>query len=195
MQMAALFFAAACGCAVAFSDERPSTTAPATTRAAPGAAPAFAPIAYYEESCSRCHGQAGTGYPPDMGQRLGDAALRKVVKDMAEGPAAAALDEAQVDAETAYHRSLAEGTPFIWRRAAPGGTELAGEVTPGATVSILIDGKTLPAAVEGHTWSASVPPGGGDAQIIADREGKRTTLEPNAQYSHSTRTPSRERPR
>lgn len=160
--------------------DRPATaptSAPTTARTSTNG---FGPITYYEEHCSRCHGQFGTGYLPDMDKRLTDDALRKVILEMAEGPAAAPLDEAQLDAEMAYHRSFIDGTPFVARTDAKA---LKGEVTEGARVSVVVNGKTIPASVEGHTWSVNGA-GSGDARIIAEHDGKRTTLEPGKPFSH-----------
>ncbi len=162
----------------------PPATAPATatTRPAAGTTSGFAPIAYYEEFCSRCHGQFGTGYLSDMGKRLTDDALRQVIKDMAEGPAAAPLDDAQLAAEVAYHRSFIAGTPFVARVTVTNG-EQSGEVTAGSTLSAEVNGKLAPAAVDGHTWK--LPSSAASPRLIVERDGQRTTLESGVSFSHA----------
>lgn len=48
-----------------------------------------------------------------MGNDLTDAGLVNIVRDMASGPANAPLKESEVDAESAYHRSLITHEPYL----------------------------------------------------------------------------------
>lgn len=109
----------------------------------------FAPIAYFQQSCANCHGDYGTAYGAGFGAGLTDDALRQFVDEMAAGPGFAPLQEKQLDIQTAYHRSMIDGKPFViaWRE----GEGLRGEVTPGATVSV----GGVPATVEGHVWHSA----------------------------------------
>lgn len=198
MLRAALFILSAIGLSLACGELRRAAasragdrlaTAPTTTPTTPTVSTTngFAPIAYYDEHCSRCHGQFGTGYLPDMGKRLNDDALRKVIREMADGPAAAPLDDAQLEAELAYHRSFLDGTPFIARVIASDADQ-AGEVTRGAALRAEVNGKSIPPSADGQTWKLPALIGA-SAKLIAEREGKRTTLDPGKPFSHASRAP------
>jgi hypothetical protein len=190
MRRAALILLGTLGTSLASSQvgDRATTTPTTSPTTAPATATTngFGPITYYEEYCSRCHGQFGTGYLPDMGKRLSDDALRRIIKDMAEGPAAAPLDDAQLEAELAYHRSFLDGTPFI-ARVSETDAEHTGEVTGGSALSVDVDGNAQPIPVNGQTWklSMSTDP---SPRLIAEREGNRTTLDPGKPFSHASRS-------
>jgi mono/diheme cytochrome c family protein len=79
----------------------------------------FAPMAYFESNCARCHGAYGSFYGEGFGKNLTDSKLRQVVHDMAAGPGNAPVTEPQLDALTAYHRSMINGNRFssLMRRA------------------------------------------------------------------------------
>jgi hypothetical protein len=168
------------------------TTTFSPLRAAALAA-AFAAIAYYDAACARCHGPQGSFYGAELGKHLTDAQLVKVINDMAEGPGAAPLTAAGLAAETAFHRAIIAGTPFLSVTKLDGAT-IAGEVTPDAAVSLSAGGKAITATVDGSTWQASLPPGTRpDAlTLTAEREGKKTTLPLSTgnRFSHSAPLPA-----
>lgn len=119
------------------------------------APPPVEPIEFFERSCANCHGPYGTFYGEEFARGLDDAELKKVVLDMVIGPARASLDDASLGALVAFHRQLADAEqgPFVALTRA-GEDEIGGEVSPGARVTVLVDGRTLEARVDGHTWSA-----------------------------------------
>lgn len=115
----------------------------------------FAPTAYFNQNCARCHGENGSYYSEDFGKDKDDAALRQIIDEMAHGPGQAPLAPAELDVLTAWHRALRDKKPFValvkaektgdvWR--------LNGEISPGATLQI--NGKT--AKVDGTTWTHDV---------------------------------------
>lgn len=163
-----------CGtlCAWIFAQSPAASTAPADTAA--DFKPAFAAMDYFDMNCARCHGPQGSFYGKQFGQHLTDAVLTKFVKDMAEGPGNAPLQEDDLKVEVAYHRALVAGEPFVSVTGNDNGT-LSGEVSPGSSVTI--DGKA--ATVEGMKWSG--PKG---ALIVAVRDQKKTTLRTEDRYSH-----------
>ena len=112
----------------------------------------FAPTAYFNQNCARCHGENGSYYSEDFGKDKDDAALRQIIDEMAHGPGNAPLAPADLDVLTAWHRALRDKKPFVaivkaektgdvWR--------LSGEISPGATLQI--NGET--AKVDGTTWT------------------------------------------
>jgi hypothetical protein len=164
-----------------------STGAPPATQPA-AREPAFGAMAYYDQSCSNCHGPQGSFYGPTLGKNLTDAKLRQVVKDMAEGPGNAPLQPDQVDCETAFHRALILRTPYV-SLTTMSHEQWAGEAMPGATVTVQIAGRKLTAAMDDWNWTVSIPTGieatPANATITAELDGKTTTLNPaKHMYSH-----------
>lgn len=152
----------------------------------PPAALVHGPIATYDAACARCHGPKGSFYGPDLGKGKTDTQLRQVIREMAEGPSQLpTLPSVELDAQTAYHRALIKGEPFL-AVTFRGETRLEGEVTSGATVTVATGGKTAAAKVEGSHWSipltAKAP-----APIVTARRGKAiSTLDTaKAAFSHA----------
>jgi len=114
----------------------------------------FAPIDYFENHCARCHGPYGSFYGDEFAASLDGDHLREVVKEMVFGAAQSSLEDAEIDLLTAYHRSMVAGEPFVVVTA--GTPDLAGEVTPGATVMLVLESGEVAAQVDGHGWSADV---------------------------------------
>jgi hypothetical protein len=88
-----------------------------------------------------------------------DERLRQVIHEMAEGPGQSPLDAIQLEKETAYHRSLLDGKPFLvlTGNAKDGDAlTLSGEVTPESKVEVCLDKTTLSATVTEHQWKAVV---------------------------------------
>lgn len=102
---------------------------------------------------------------------------------MAEGPAQTPLDPQPLGALVAYHRSLADGTPFILisRR---DGDQLAGEVTPGATVVAHSGNRTITATVDGHTWTLTLDDTDSEWTIVATKDQQTTRLPVTSWHSH-----------
>jgi hypothetical protein len=121
----------------------------------------FAPISYFESNCARCHGAYGAFYGEGFGQGLTDNKLRQAVHDMAAGPGNAPISEPQLDALTAYHRSLIDGKPFLYHQRGARRkrcvTHTARRNYPETKISLQWEGGTADATVEGYTWSAKLP--------------------------------------
>ena len=66
----------------------------------------FAPLAYFNQNCARCHGENGSFYSDDMGKDKDDEALRHIIDEMANGPGQAPLAPADLEVVTAWHRAL-----------------------------------------------------------------------------------------
>ena len=116
---------------------------------------AFAPSAYFNQNCARCHGENGAYYPDDMGKDKDDAALRATIDDMANGPGNAPLAPADLNVVTAWHRALSDKKPFVALvKAEKVGDDwqLSGEVSPGATLQI--NGEA--AKVDGVNWTYKI---------------------------------------
>ncbi len=145
---------------------------------------AFAALAYFNTSCATCHGDYGSFYGPTFGQGLSDVQLHDVVEEMADGPAAAPLAPAELAAVIAYHRSLIAGTPYL-AVTERDGTRVAGEVTPGASVSVRTTAGELAAEVQGHAWSVTLAEEAKVEGVQAVRQGQRTTLSAGAGWSHA----------
>lgn len=142
-------------------------------------------IAYFQSHCASCHGPYARFAGPQYSRALSDAALIQKVEEMAAGPGKAPLDAPGLAAQTAYHRSLVRGEPYVSLTSPdPGG--LAGEVTPGAAVELVIGGERVAASVQGHEWSHA---GSGPVErIIATLKGKTIELDP-ARHRHSHAAP------
>jgi hypothetical protein len=150
---------------------------------------AFAAMDYYDTSCARCHGPEGSAYGPSLGRDLDDKGLIKVVRDMADGPAQAHLEEPDVLTETAFHRALMLGTPYLSVTSIKG-DEWSGEVMVDAKVTVTFHGKTITAKVTDWNWTATLPPNTDRAAvtITATLAGKTTTLHP-AEATYSSTAP------
>ncbi|HEX8236235.1 MAG TPA: hypothetical protein VF600_09790 [Abditibacteriaceae bacterium] len=151
----------------------------------------FAPMSYFENNCARCHGSYGSFYGEGFGKGLSDSKLRQVVHDMAAGPGNAPVTEPQLDALTAYHRSLIDGKPFLIINAAReeenAPRTLQGETTPDSQISVRWQGGSAAATVEGYTWTAKLPAeiDWSKVEIVAQKSETQTTLKAGeSEYSH-----------
>ena len=114
-------------------------------------------MAYFEESCARCHGTLGSFYGDDFGRNLTPAAMRKVVKEMVEGPARSTLPDAALDVQTAFHLALARREPFLAWTSVTSAT-LQGEATPEATLTAAhINDPTTSITLQRDQWRWSLP--------------------------------------
>ncbi len=151
----------------------------------------FAPMSYFESNCARCHGAYGSFYGEGFGKNLTDGKLRQVVHDMAAGPGNAPVTEPQLDALTAYHRSMINGKPFLIINAADeaqdGSRTLKGETTPESQISLRWEGGTATATVQDFTWSAKLPVSidWSKVEVVARKGEAQTVLKPEqSEYSH-----------
>lgn len=149
-----------CG-AVAWGEGAPATPlvpiVPGENKGAPHVT-AFAALDYFGENCARCHGEYGSFYGKDFGKNRDDAQMHEVVDEMAQGPAGAPLDEADLKVLVAWHLALRDGKPFVALISAKpdqGGWQLEGEVSPDATLQV--NGETL--EIKGAKWTHHVAAG------------------------------------
>ncbi len=115
------------------------------------------PIDYFEQKCARCHGTMGSFYGPDFAKDLSDQELVQKIRDMAQGPAKAPLPERALAMQTAFHRSMVDGSPFLCVLRG-GRTGYFGEVTPGSVVTLVQGKVTVLAKIDGFKWSSKVSP-------------------------------------
>lgn len=157
----------------------PTPSAPAGAEWATPLSPG--PIAFFDRSCSTCHGPYGSLYDDATGLRRDDALLVQKVRSMVAGQAHTSTNERTLAALVAYQRSLVRSEPFLSiTEVAPG--RLSGEVTPGSKVELLVGDRIEAAQVEEHRWSAPRP--SAPCLIRATIDGKSTTLDASA-ASHS----------
>lgn len=147
----------------------------------------FAPLDYFEKRCASCHGPYGSFYGDSFGAALSDARLREVIHEMSEGPAGAPLKASELEAMTAYHRSLIRRQPFVVVTGIRDNI-LSGEVSPGSRILLIDQGKRVPVSIEGHTWEAELPGGRPSFErsvLYVTGKGKAVTLRPGEhRYSH-----------
>ena len=157
-----------------------SATAPATRQAAGDLPPEQLaalrkPISYFNQKCANCHGDYGNYWGDGFAADKDDKQLREAVEGMCNGPAQATLDARPLEAQVAYNRSFKTKMPFATAYRTDAGT-LGGEVTPGATVTLTVDGQSVPAKVDGHKWTSDAQ----SAEAVAvEKGGKTTTLKPD----------------
>jgi hypothetical protein len=137
------------------------------------------PLAYFDSHCSRCHGAYGSNYGVDFGKGQTTAQLRKVVEEMSAGPGGEALTGVDLDAQTAFHQEIIAKKPFIDWTGQKGRT-LSGEVTPKATVELVLRDRKLPATIDvDGNWTVSYPEGAALAKAkIEATLGKAVTAIP-----------------
>ena len=152
-----------CGAALAADTDAPNLTPIVAGETGGGKdseprATKFAPLAYFNQSCARCHGDYGSNYGDDFAKNLDDKALYQIVDEMADGPAQAPLSPADVETLTAWHRAKRDGKPFVvivQTEKTDDGWRLSGEVSPGATLQI--NGENV--EVKGSNWEHRVAAG------------------------------------
>lgn len=164
---------------------QPAAGAPTPSPPTAGALFAPAAITYFQDHCASCHGPYARFAGPQYSRSLSDTALVRKIEEMAAGPGRSPLDAAGLAAQTAYHRSLVQGTPYVSITAREN-DGLRGEVTPGATVVVVVGGDSHSAIVEAHRWSVH-----GVTKIerliaIAANGARRTEIDVSQQaYSHA----------
>ena len=136
----------------------------------------FAPLAYFNANCARCHGPYGALYGADFG-KMDDKTLHGTVDEMAQGPAQAPLAAGDLNVLVAWHRALRDEKPFVAIvKAEPkaGGWKLAGEISPGASLQI----NGAPVEVKDAQWEQSVAAGA--LKLRAQKGAAVTQLDANA---------------
>jgi hypothetical protein len=131
-------------------------------------------ISLYDKACVRCHGPGGSFYGSDLGKGKTDAQLRKMVWEMCIAQGGLTVSQREIDAMTAYHRSIMKSEPYI-EIIAVSPSALSGEATPGTTIELQVGTKVLPITLTENRWNvllATSKP----ATIVARRNGKTTRL-------------------
>lgn len=117
----------------------------------------FAPLAYFDANCARCHGPNGSFYGAEFGKGLkDDAALKQIVAEMCEGPGGAPLEGESLEILTEFHRTLRDGKPFA-TVVSKNETEWKGEASPDSKVTLESGGKSVAAEQKGNVWSVKLP--------------------------------------
>lgn len=168
----------------------PATPAPAAPPVGPNPmpaapekpGPAFEGIAFFQAKCAMCHGPYAEFAGSVFGAKLDRPQLRQKVSDMVTGQSRAKVEPAQLDVLTAYVFSLRGPKPYVSMTADDNG-KMRGEVTPGSTVTLVMESGTVSATVVGHVWNAQAPKK--VLRIEAERRGAKTVLDlATASYSH-----------
>lgn len=118
----------------------------------------FKPLDYFDQHCARCHGTNGANYGDEFGKDLTDAELVDFVDSMAAGPGEAPLEGENLKALTAFHRSLADGNPFLILTQISGHI-LQGETMQDAKVSLAVGDTIISATRDGANWYCTLPAG------------------------------------
>lgn len=156
------------------------------------------PISYFENHCARCHGSGGSFYGDDFARNLKhDSDLYHFVEEMAAGPGGAPLQDVNLEAQVAWHRSLVDKRPFLawtgWSL-----FSLQGEITPESTVELHLGKTRIPAQVKGHTWTILLEPGTSNLDIlnkgslVAEKNSQQTLLRlSESAFSHNQPLPDK----
>jgi hypothetical protein len=131
-------------------------------------------ISLYDKACVRCHGPGGSFYGSDLGKGKTDAQLRKMVWEMCIAQGGLTVSQREVDAMTAYHRSIMKSEPYI-EVIAVSPTAVSGEATPGAIIELQVGSKALPITLTENRWNVLLDTSK-PATIVARHNGKTTRL-------------------
>ena len=131
-------------------------------------------ISLYDKACVRCHGPGGSFYGSDLGKGKTAAQLRKMVWEMCIAQGGLTVSQREVDAMTAYHRSIMYTEPYI-EIIAVSPTAVSGEATPGTTIELQVGTRVLPITLTENRWNVLLDTSK-PATIIATRNGKTTRL-------------------
>ena len=131
-------------------------------------------ISLYDKACVRCHGPGGSFFGPDLGKGKTDAQLRKMVWEMCIAQGGLMVSQREIDAMTAYHRSIMHTEPYI-EIIAISPTAVSGEATPGTSIELQVGTKVLPITLTENRWNVLLATSK-TATIVARRNGKTTRL-------------------
>lgn len=131
-------------------------------------------ISLYDKACIRCHGPGGSFYGSDLGKGKTPAQLRKIVWEMCIAQGGLTVSQREVDAMTAYHRSMMCAEPFV-EVIGVTASKVSGEATPGTALELQMGPKVVPISLVENHWSVHFDTSK-QATIIATRNGKTTRL-------------------
>jgi len=146
-------------------------------KVAPAAPLKVEPLAYFTAHCARCHGVQGSNYADNFTKGKSDADLRKVLKDMADGPGAAPLDDQGLASQIAYHRAIDTQSPFLSWTSAKNGA-LAGEALNAEKLTATSQGTNIPVKVKDGKWQLTLPSSAKPEGVVlnAVSQGKKARL-------------------
>lgn len=119
-------------------------------------APLRGALTLYDKACTRCHGIAGSFYGPDLGKKKTDVQLRKMVWDMCIAQGGLIVSKREVDAMTAYHRSIMRNEPYV-EVLKSDEMMLVGEATQGSRVWAVSGTKSWACTVQETSWFLAKP--------------------------------------
>lgn len=131
-------------------------------------------ISLYDKACVRCHGPGGSFYGSDLGKGKTAAQLRKIVWEMCIAQGGLTVAQREVDAMTAYHRSIMYAEPYI-EVISVTESKVIGEATPGSELEVQMGSRVLPITLTENRWNVLLDTSK-PATIIATRNGKTTRL-------------------
>lgn len=131
-------------------------------------------ISLYDKACVRCHGPGGSFYGSDLGKGKTAAQLRTVVWEMCIAQGGLTVSQREVDAMTAYHRSIMKSEPFV-EVIAITAKGITGEATPGTTLQLETRGRLVPVTITENRWLAMMDTSK-PTTIIATFNGKTSRL-------------------
>ena len=112
-------------------------------------------ISLYDKACVRCHGPGGSFYGSELGKGKTAAQLRKMVWEMCIAQGGLTVSQREIDAMTAYHRSIMKSEPFV-EVIAITAKSITGEATPGTTLQLETRGRLAPVNITENRWLATL---------------------------------------
>ena len=131
-------------------------------------------ISLYNKACVRCHGPGGSFYGSELGKGKTAAQLRKMVWEMCIAQGGLTVSQREIDAMTAYHRSIMTREPYVEIIAVTAKT-ITGEATPGTTLQLETRGRLAPVTITENRWLATLDTSK-PTTIIATLNGKTCRL-------------------
>ena len=131
-------------------------------------------ISLYDKACVRCHGPGGSFYGSELGKGKTAAQLRKMVWEMCIAQGGLTVSQREIDAMTAYHRSIMTREPYVEIIAVTAKT-ITGEATPGTTLQLETRGRLAPVTITENRWIATLDTSK-PITIIATLNGKTSRL-------------------
>jgi hypothetical protein len=132
-----------------------------------------APIEYFNDHCSHCHGKNGIYLEAGFATGKTDAEITDEIKEMADGPGQAPLDKDDLPVQLALHRSLSDEAPFaVWTKRKD--LQLSGELTPDTELKAFVGPKAIDLKVEDGRWSLNLRQAGDldDLRLKASKDKK-----------------------